>query len=91
MSINFENPMNDEARSMLKSIFADNIEAMDDKTALLRKMVPLHQKQMGDLARTAKQVVDVEINEIGDRKEVGGVVYELDEAGWKRLPIGSRL
>lgn len=91
MSINFEDPINDEARRKMLEMFGDNIETMDDRTALLKQMVPLYQKQMGDLARTAKQVVQAEINEIGDRKEVGGVVYELEEAGWKRLPIGTKL
>jgi hypothetical protein len=46
---------------------------------------------MTELANAAKQPVEVELNKIGDRKEVGGVVYELYETGWRRLPIGTRL
>jgi hypothetical protein len=34
---------------------------------------------------------DSQLYKIGDRKEVGGVVYELDEIGWRRMPIGTRL
>jgi hypothetical protein len=93
MSINFENPINDEAREMFEKMVIDGkigrVDAMDGKTALISGMQKLNQQSMKDLANTAKQVVEVELNKIGDRKEVGGVVYELDEAGWRRLPIGT--
>lgn len=90
MSINFENEMGPEAQRMIKKMFA--VEAMDEKTALLGKMDrAFTQKQMGDIARAAKQTATLELNKVGDRKEVGGVVYELDEKGWKRLPIGTTL
>jgi len=90
MSINFQNDMGPEAQSMIKEMFP--VEAIDQKTALLGKMEKaFNQRQMGDIARAAKQVATVELNEIGDRKEVGDVVYELDAKGWKRLPIGTRL
>lgn len=90
MSINFQRDMGPEAQSLIKDVFP--VEAIDQRTALLGKMEKaFNQWQMGDIARAAKQVVTVELNEIGDRKKVGDVVYELDEKGWKRLPIGTRL
>lgn len=90
MSINFEEAMNEETASKLKSLF--DVVAMDEKTALLKNMErPFTRQQMKGLANTAKQPVALEMNKIGDRKDVGGVVYELDEKGWKRLPIGTTL
>lgn len=90
MSISFDNDMGSEAQSMIKEMF--DVEAIDRKTALLGKMeIAFDRRQMGDIARAAKQPATLEINSIGDRKEVGGVVYELDEKGWRKLPIGTRL
>lgn len=34
MSINFNDPMNDEAKAKLKELFEDELIASDDKTAL---------------------------------------------------------
>lgn len=90
MSINFREDMGSEAKSMIEEMF--NVEAIDQKTALLGKMdKSFNQHQIGDIARAAKQVATLELNEIGDRKEVGGMAYELDEAGWRRLPVGTKL
>ena len=90
MSISFEKAMGPEARALIEDAF--NVEAIDEKTALLGKVERAFTRQeMGDIARAAKQPAKLEINKIGDRKEVGGVVYELDEKGWRRLPIGTTL
>lgn len=90
MSINFDNDMGSEARAMIQSLF--NVAAIDERTALIGQMEQAFlQQQMGAIARAAKQPVTLELNKIGDRKEVGGVVYELDEKGWRRLPIGTML
>lgn len=90
MSINFDNDMGPEAYKLIKEAF--KVAAIDGRTALLEDLERgFTQKQMGDIARAAKQPATLEINNIGDRKEVGGVVYELDEKGWRRLPIGTRL
>ena len=86
----FKNDMGAEAKSMIEKMF--EVEVIDSKTALLGKMENVfNQRQMGDIARAAKQPATLELNEIGDQKEVGGVVYELDEIGWRRLPIGTML
>lgn len=90
MSINFQDEMGQEAKQMIEKLF--DVEAIDEKTALLGQMeTAFTQRQMAGIARAAKQPATLEINKIGDRKEVGGVVYELDEIGWRRLPIGTRL
>jgi len=90
MSINFEHDMGSEVQNMIKKQF--NVSAIDEKTALLEKMkTSFTRKQMGDIARAANQPVTLELNKIGDRKEVGGVVYELNEIGWRKLPIGTKL
>ena len=91
MSMNFNDDMGEAAKTMIKEMFCENIEAMDDRTVLLKKFNGMHSKQMGDIARAARQPVSVELNKIGDRKEIGGIVYELDEKGWRRLPIGATL
>lgn len=90
MSINFRDDMGPEAQSMIKEMF--DVEAIDSKTALLGNMEKMfNQQQLGDIARAAKQPATLELNEVGDQKEVGGVVYELDEKGWRRLPIGTKM
>ncbi|MCB1723249.1 MAG: hypothetical protein KDJ39_06095 [Gammaproteobacteria bacterium] len=89
MSISFENDMGPEAADKIRELF--DVVDMDKKTALLKQMGMVDRRDMGDIARLAKQPMQMEINKIGDRKEVGGVVYELDEKGWKRMPIGTTL
>lgn len=89
MSITFENEIPAEAAELIKSKF--DVMAMDKKTALLKRMGAINARDMSDIARAAKQPAKLEINAIGDRKEVGGVIYELDEKGWRRLPIGTTL
>ena len=90
MSINFEEDMGPEAQNMIRRMF--DVDAMDEKIALLRRIEkPLDMRQLIDIARAAKQPATLEWNKIGDRKEVDGIVYELDEKGWRRLPIGTDL
>ena len=73
---------------MINKMF--DVEATDDKTALINKL-NIQQEQMKELANAAKQVVEVALNEIGDRKEIGGIIYELDEKGRRKRPIGTKL
>lgn len=88
MSISFKDDMGPEMPDIIKEMF--NVPAIDRRTALLEKIeTAFIQKQMENIAKSAKQPATLEINKIGDRKKVGGRVYELDEKGWKRLPIGT--
>lgn len=90
MSINFDDDMGMEAADLIHELF--DVRAMDETTVLLERMAnPIRQKDMKKIAKAARQSVTLEINKKGDRKEVGGVVYELDELGWKRLPYGTVL
>lgn len=89
MSINFEQDISPEVAESMREMF--DIKAMDQRTALFEKVGMLEQKKFKELANTAGQPVTVQLHQIGDRKEVGGVVYELDEKGWRRLPIGTDL
>jgi len=88
VSINFDDSMGHDAERKIREMFS--VVDIDEKIALLKNMEQgFSQRQMGDLARAAKQQVTVEINSLGDRKTVGGVAYELRAAGWYRLPIGT--
>ena len=85
MSINFEDPMNEAAKSMMEELFKDRIQAMDERTALLDKM-ELQQKAMSELATVAKQPVTAEIHPVGDIKTMSdGTKYEVTADGWRKL------
>ena len=90
MSINFNDDMGPKAKAMIEKLF--DVQAIDNTKALLGKTDTIFlRSQMSDIARAAKQPATLEIHKIGDRKEVGGVVYELQVMGWKKLPIGTSL
>jgi hypothetical protein len=93
MSMSFDKPLCDQASRDLKEKLDElfNVEAMDEKQVLFNPMKAINARAMSDIARTVKQPVTLELNEIGDRKEIGGIVYELDEKGWRKLPIGAKL
>ena len=84
MSINFNDDMNGDAKNFIAEAFKDHLEDFDDRTVLLKDAAAINQKQMKELANLAKQVVTVELNEIGDTKEVNGKKYVLNEIGWIR-------
>lgn len=85
MSIQTPEPMNEEARSMLKEMFGDAV-AEDKKTILFHDMKGMNNRNMGDVARAAGQVVTAELNEIGDVKELSdGSQYKLETNGWKKI------
>ena len=90
MSMNFEKPLTEDQQSFIKDAFGDQLKALDDQVGLLESKA-FNQKQMKNIANEIGQVLTVELNSIGDRKEVGGIIYELDERGWKKLPIGTTL
>lgn len=81
MSINFNDPINKEAESFLKNLLGKEA-IMDDKTILLNEMEVISQHEMKELANLAKQPVSLELNKIGDIKEVAGTKYIATEKGW---------
>jgi len=85
MSINFNDPMNDEAKQMMKDTFGDQIAYMDSKTALIDRM-EIMQSEMSKLANVAEQVVTVELNEPGEIKTMAdGTQYRVTPQGWRKV------
>jgi len=83
MSVNFEKPMNDAAKSQLKELFGEHV-VQDNYKTLYDRMGVLEVKKMSRLARTAEQPVSVELNDIGDTKKMSdGSTWILTEDGWK--------
>jgi hypothetical protein len=84
MSINFDDPMNEEARALVKKLFDEPV-AQDEHTVLLDSIPTMFQKQMKELANAAKQPVSAEINSVGDTKPMDdGTIYKLTSEGWKK-------
>ena len=84
MSINFDDPMNDEARKRMHELFGESV-AEDERTALFENLA-INRQQMTTLANIAKQPVTAEINNIGDIKTFSdGSKYLLDKDGWKNV------
>ena len=85
MSISFDEPMNDDAREMVKEMFKDEIQAMDERTALLNR-IELRQKALSELANAAGQPVTAEVHPVGHVKTMSdGTRYEVTAGGWRRL------
>tara|TARA_Y100001949_G_scaffold173344_1_gene178764 strand:- start:1222 stop:1464 length:243 start_codon:yes stop_codon:yes gene_type:complete len=80
--------MSEEAARLAEKLLP--VSAMDERTVLFQQCGGLGDK-LKAIANCDGQPVTLELNEIGDRKKVGGMVYQLDEAGWRRLPIGTEL
>lgn len=85
MSISFVEEVTPEAKELIKQM--DGFKVMDNRTALFDAHL-LPRKQLIGIADAAKQPLTYKVHAIGDRKEVGGVVYELDELGWRKVPFG---
>lgn len=90
MSMNFNDPMNDEALEMFRQMVdAGDLPqpvAMDDRRALFNDALKMEQKKMGDLARAAKQPITVELNEEGEIKEMSdGTKYRVTSRGWVKI------
>ncbi len=83
MSVNFEKPMNEDAQNQLQNLFGEHV-AQDSHTTLFNKMAELDRKIMSELAKTAGQPVVVELNSLGDTKEVDGIKYILTSEGWQK-------
>lgn len=83
MSVNYKNPIDDETNAEMKRIFGEPLVS-DELTALYDEMGTLNRKEMGALAKMAGQPVTVELNSVGDTKEINGHPWELTEAGWVR-------
>lgn len=86
MSINFEEPMSDEARALMKELFGEP-DVEDDRHALFSKRLTMVQQDMSKLANVAKQPVTVEVHELGEVKTMSdGTRYKVTPGGWVKLP-----
>jgi hypothetical protein len=85
VSINFQEPVNNEALAKLAEAFGQPV-ATDKKTFLYDRISAIDQRIMKEIANTAKQPAAVELNENGSVKIVDGVRWRLTTAGWVREP-----
>lgn len=86
MSINFKDPMNEDARRIMEELCGKPV-ATDERTALFNNMRTIRQPEMNRLANAAKQPITVEIHSDGDIKTMSdGTRYRVTPLGWKRLP-----
>jgi hypothetical protein len=85
MSLNFHDPMNEQASAFIKKLFEPT--AMDEQQVLLNDLTDkVDQANMKELANLAKQPVTLEINELGEIKEMSdGTKYRLTLQGWRKL------
>lgn len=81
MSLNYEKPLNDEAKEMVEKLFGKPV-AMDDQAALVNIKNGIDSKAMSNIANAAQQPVSLELNDIGDTKVVKGIPYKMTEEGW---------
>lgn len=83
VSVNSKKPTSNAERSAIKEIIGKPV-AGDEKTQLFDKLPMMQPKKMGNLARLVNQVITLELNEIGDVKELSdGTKYEATKQGWK--------
>lgn len=80
--------MNDETSEMIAEKFKGAVAALDDKTALINGLVDIKQKDMKEIANTAKQPVSVEMHGDGEIKTLSdGTRYQVTNQGWRKLDI----
>ena len=83
MSMNFREPISDEAIERMKAMF--DVAHNDKKTFLLRDS-SINQKQCSDIAKMTGQISQLELNQRGDIKELSdGRKFMLKAEGWKKL------
>ena len=90
MSIQFEDAFNDEAREFIRSMMEakeiPELVAKDEKTLLVNGAAAIKVSDMSELARKARQPVTVELNGIGEIKELSdGTRYEVTHKGWRKV------
>ena len=85
MSIQFENPVNDEARKLIEQIFGPVVS--DERTFLpMARMPIIDQIAMKQIANAAKQPATVALHADGDVKTLAdGTQYRARANGWVRI------
>lgn len=78
--------MNPETFSLIQEKFSEKIEAMDEKTVLLKQFNEIKQSDMKEIANTANQPVSVELHGNGEIKTMSdGTEYEVTPQGWQKI------
>jgi len=89
MSINFNEPVNDEAVELVRKEFSKMV-THDRKTFLFDGMTEIKQSTIKKIANAAKQPVTIEINGDGDIKTLSdGTRYQVTPQGWRKLGSDS--
>lgn len=88
MSIQFEQPYNEEALAAMREAFGEPT-ARDDKVLLYDKLpLPLIGSALSSIARAAGQPVIVEMGGKGEVKTLAdGTQYRSTPRGWKKIGI----
>ena len=85
MGMHFEKDVDDETLAKIKDMFGE-AEASDRRHFLFNKLNTLDRRAMTELANTAKQPVQVEINNVGDIRTMSdGTQYRVTPQGWRKI------
>lgn len=85
MSMNFDQPVNDEALAKIKELFGEPI-ASDRKTILFDHLIRLRQQDMKIVATLAQQPARIELHGEGEIKTMSdGTRYQVTSQGWRKL------
>lgn len=86
MSINLKDNMTDQQMEVAREMFGGCVDHIDRKTALLKNFDNIDHAKIKDFANEVNQVVEVELNDIGDIKTMqDGSAYELCKTGWRKI------
>lgn len=84
MSINFDDPMNNESREMLHQLFGEPA-AEDERNFLVDISTPIRQSEMKAVANAAGQPATVIMHGEGEEKTMSdGTVYIVTPKGWRK-------
>ena len=85
MSVNFDQPLNEQGHALLRELFGEPAAA-DGKQFLFDKMPIIMQANMKALTRTAGQTAVVGVHGRGEIKTMAdGTRYQVTKRGWTRL------
>ena len=85
MSMQFEEPVNDETIKKIREAFGDAV-AHDRKTFLFDSMPTIRSDKMTEIANSAKQPAVIELHGEGEIKTMAdGTQYRVTPKGWVKV------
>lgn len=85
MSMQFDQPVNDEAFKKIVETFGEPV-AHDRQTFLFDRMGAIKQRLMTEIANAAKQPAAVELHGEGEIKTMSdGTRYRVTPTGWQKI------